>query len=191
MLLNTSGKTLPLLKNAALVAACVLLASCSTLIGPRQIEVPLAKMQQGLDKRFPLHNRMLSILDVQLTHPQLSVLPERDRVAIALDASVAPPFIRQSWSGSLALSGHLVIDTQRNAVLLSDATLDKVVIDGVDASQQKQFAKVANLVTDQLMRETPIYSFKPEDLRYAGVQFIPTHINTTANGIVVTFEPVK
>lgn len=184
----------PLLKTAAIAAfafACTVLAACSTLIGPRDVNVSLSKMQQGLERRFPIDKRVLSVLDVKLTHPQLSLQPERERVALSVDASVLPPFIRQSWRGSLAMSGRLVLDAQRNAVYLSEASVDKVTIDGMDESQQRQFAKVASLVADQLMHETPIYTFKPDELRYAGVQFVPTQIRTTGNGLTVTFEPVK
>ena len=94
-------------------------------------------------------------------------------------------------TGSLAMSGRLVLDPQRNAVYLSEASVDKVGIDGMDEAQQRQFAKVASLVADQLMHETPIYSFKPDELRYAGVQFVPTQLRTTGAGLTVTFEPVK
>ena len=182
----------PLLKSTVLAAAaCAVLASCSTLIGPRDVNVSLAKMQQGLERRFPIDKRVLSVLDVKLTHPQLSLQPERERVALSIDASVAPPFIRQNWRGNLAMSGRLVLDPQRNAVYLSEASVDKVSIDGMDESQQRQFAKVASLVADQLMHETPIYTFKPEELRYAGVQFVPTQLRTTGSGLTVTFEPVK
>ena len=182
----------PLLKSTVIAAiACATLASCSTLIGPRDVNVSLAKMQQGLERRFPIDKRVLSVLDVKLTHPQLTLQPERERVALSIDASVTPPFIRQNWRGNLALSGRLVLDTQRNAVYLSEASVDRVNIDGMDESQQRQFAKVASLVADQLMHETPIYTFKPDELRYAGVQFVPTRIQTTGNGLTVTFEPVK
>ena len=181
-----------LLKTTAIAAiACAVLDSCSTLIGPRDVNVSLAKMQQGLERRFPIDKRVLSVLDVRLTHPQLSLQPERERVALSVDASVMPPFIRQTWRGSLAMSGRLVLDPQRNAVYLSEASVDKVGIDGMDEAQQRQFAKVASLVADQLMHETPIYTFKPDELRYAGVQFVPTQIRTTSNGLTVTFEPVK
>src|SRR5450830_1416279 len=166
----------PLLKTAAIAAfACTMLASCSTLIGPRDVNVSLSKMQQGLERRFPIDKRVLSVLDVKLTHPQLSLQPERERVALSVDASVLPPFIRQSWRGSLAMSGRLVLDAQRNAVYLSEASVDKV----------------ASRLADQLMHETPIYTFRPDELRYAGVQFVPTQIRTTGNGLTVTFEPVK
>ena len=182
----------PLLKTATLaILAGAMLASCSTLSGPRDVTVSLGKMQQGLERRFPIDKRVMSVLDVKLSNPQLSLQPERERVALSVDASVTPPFIRQHWRGNLALSGRLVLDAQRSAVYLSDASVDKVSIEGMDESQQRQFAKVASLVGDQLMHETPVYTFKPDELRYAGVQFVPTQIRTTGNGLVVTFEPVK
>lgn len=179
-----------LLKTAVFASACAMLASCSTLIGPRDVTVSLAKMQQGLERRFPIDKRVLSVVEVKLLNPQLSLQPEAERVALSLDASVAPPFMRQ-WRGNLQLSGHLVLNAQRNAVYLSQASVDKVAIAGMDESQQRQFAKIASLLADQLMHETPIYSFKPDELRYAGVQFVPVSINTTSAGLVVRFEPAK
>ena len=173
------------------VLAGSMLASCSTLIGPRDVTVSLAKMQQGLERRFPIDKRVLSVLEVKVSNPQLSLQPERERVGLSVDAAVTPPFIRQHWRGNLAISGRLRLDPQRNAVYLLDASVDRVSIDGMDESQQRQFAKVASLVADQLMHETPIYTFKPEELRYAGVQFVPTQLRTTANGLVVTFQPAQ
>ena len=69
-----------------------MLASCAGLIGPRQITLPLARLQEGLDRRFPVDNRILSLFDMQLIRPQLTILPDTDRVALTVDASVAPPF---------------------------------------------------------------------------------------------------
>ena len=39
--------------------------------------------------------------------------------------------------------------------------------------------------------DIPVYSFRTEELRYAGVQFMPTNISTSASGLVLTVEPVK
>ncbi|MES2106662.1 MAG: DUF1439 domain-containing protein [Pseudomonadota bacterium] len=180
------------LKKLALpLLAIGLLASCAGLIGPRQLDVPVERLQQGLERRFPLNNRVMTLLDVQLTHPQLTMLPESGRVALALDLNVAPPFIKQSWSGNLALSGRLVIDNARNAVFINDARVDTINISGVDEERQRQFRLVASVVADKLIKDVPIYSFRPEDLRIAGVQFVPTGIMTTSRGLLLNFEPAR
>ncbi|MET3133036.1 hypothetical protein AAKU55_003318 [Oxalobacteraceae bacterium GrIS 1.11] len=184
------GRARPL----ASLLACGLLASCAGLIGPRQLEVPLARLQQGLERRFPVENKLLNVFDVSLSRPQLSLLPESDRVALTMAATVSPPFnqlLGQSWHGTVALSGHLVLDARRNAVFISDARIDRLAADGVDPALQRQFAKLASLFTDQAVKDIPVYSFRAEDLRYAGVQFMPTAITSTPNALVLTFEALK
>jgi hypothetical protein len=177
--------------GAMLLLACGLLASCAGLVGPRQIEIPLYKLQAGLDRRFPLNNRALELFDIQLSRPQLSLLPDSDRVGLAMEANVAPFFLKQSWSGRLALSGRLYADAGRGAVFMADPHVDQFVVDGVDEGRQRQLGKVANFLMDKVVRDVPVYSFRMEDLRYAGVQFVPTRISARPDALIVTVEPAR
>jgi hypothetical protein len=173
------------------MAACSLLASCATIIGPREVELPLDKLQAGLDRRFPMNNRMLELFDVRLSRPMLSLIPERDRVALTMQAAVAPPFLKQSWNGSLDLSGRLYVDAARGAVFMAEPRVERFVIDGINESYQRQMTKVANILMDKVIDDVPVYSFRMEDLRYGGVQFVPTRMTTTSRGLLVTLEPAK
>lgn len=177
--------------GAILLLACGALASCASLVGPRQVEVPLYKLQAGLERRFPMNNRALELLDIQLSRPQLSLVAGSDRVALNMDAYVAPPFIKQSWSGTLALSGRLYVDVGRGAVMMGEPHVDKFTVDGMDEARQRQLGKVANILMNKVIRDVPVYSFRMEDLRYAGVQFVPTRITTTPDALVVTLEPAR
>jgi Protein of unknown function (DUF1439) len=173
------------------VALAGLVSSCASFVGPRNVEIPLYKLQAGLERRFPVDNRMLELIDVRLSRPQLAVLPENDRVGLTMEAEIAPPFLKRAYNGSVAFSGRLYVDPSRSAVFMTDARVDRFELDGVDSSVQRQFTKLANFAMDQIVREMPVYAFRSEDLRYAGVQFVPTRIATTGSGLVVTLEPVK
>src|SRR5437764_6936106 len=172
------------------LAAGGLLASCASLSGPRRVELSQARLQAGLERRFPMNNRMLQLLDVQLARPQLTILPESDRVALGLGVSVAPPLLGQSWHGSMALSGRLVLDPSRNAVFLTDTHLDRFDVDGIDADRARDIGRAADMLVNQMVRDVAVYNFRPEDLRYAGVQFVPTRLETRPGALVVTLEPV-
>ena len=137
------------LSNIVLLLAIGLLTSCASLVGPRQVEIPLYKLQAGLDRRFPVDNRVLELFDIRLSRPQVSLLADSDRVALSMDAYVAPPFLTQSWSGRLALSGRLYIDVARGAVLMADPHVDQFVIDGMDEGRQRQLGKVAKPADEQ------------------------------------------
>jgi hypothetical protein len=178
-------------KVMAAVVAGGVLASCANLVGPRRIELSQSRLQAGLERRFPLHNRVLDLFDVQMTRPQLAILPNSDRVSLTMDVSVAPPFLKQSWDGTMALSGRLVLDAARNAVFLQDTHVDRFDVAGMDGSKTRDIGRAADLLVNQLVRDMPAYSFRPEDLRYAGVQFVPTRLETAPGALVVTLEPVR
>ena len=179
------------MKKLFAILCLLALSGCASLAGPRDIELPLHKLQSGLDRRFPIQNRALELFDIALSRPRISTLPDSGRIALRLDASVTPPFLRQSWRGSLALSGRLYIDPARNAVMMAEPGVDSFVVDGLDQSRQGQLLKVANILMEKVVADVPLYHFRPEDLRYAGVQFVPTRIVANARGLVVSVEPVR
>jgi hypothetical protein len=174
-----------------LIAAAWLLASCATLMGPRDVEIPLAKLQQAIAGRFPFNNRYLELLDINVSNPRVSLQPDTNRITTSMDTAIAPPFLNRSWRGNLAVSGNLKFDPSRNALVLGDPRLEQFAIDGMDPALTSQVRKIGGLLAEQLLRDAPLYTFKPEDLRYAGVSFTLSKITTRADSLVVTFEPAR
>lgn len=179
------------LRRAALFGAALLLSACANLAGPRDVSIPLSKLQSGVEKRFPLDKRAMELFDIHFSNPRLSLQPGADRVALQLDVAVAPPFVKQSWRGDVALSGRLSIDVQRGAIFMLDPSLDGLHIDGIEATRQQQVAMLVNALLSKSIRDVPVYHFRMEDLRYAGVQFVPTSIRTTPDALVIHIEPQK
>lgn len=174
---------------SSLVAAATL-TSCASILGPREVDLPLSKLQTGLDRRFPVDNRLLELFDVRLSRPQLAVLPG-DRVSLTVDASVAQSFLRNPLAGSLAFSGRLYVDQAKNGVYLAEPRLERFAISGMDESVSRQLSRAANGLLDRAILDIPVYSFRMDELRYAGVQYVPTRIATTATGLRVSLEPVQ
>lgn len=183
-----SGRTVYLLLA---LSAALLLASCAALIGPRDVAFPLAKLQQSMDKRLPFSQRYLGVFEIIASKAVLTLPPEQNRLAMNTDVTVALPLLRKSWSGTMAISGILTLDNPHNAVTLDEPKLDSLVLNGLDDSYAAQVTQIGNLLARQLLASLPLYTFKPEDLHYAGVAFMPTRIATRPENLVVTFEPVK
>jgi hypothetical protein len=48
-------------------ALTLLLASCASLLGPRDVEIPLSTLQQAVSRKFPFNSRYLELLDTNPT----------------------------------------------------------------------------------------------------------------------------
>lgn len=176
--------------RALAAAALAWLGACATFAGPRDYEVPLARLQRNIDQRFPLEQRALAIFELRLQEPRLATLPN-DRIALSASLSVSSPLMRRQYSGSLTLSGRLNIDQARHAVVLAEPQLDDFRLDGLDDVTQRQVAVAARLLAESLARDTPLHTWRAEELRYAGVQFVPTAIRTSASGLSIHLEPLR
>jgi hypothetical protein len=174
-----------------LASLAMLLAGCASLLGPRNVEISVDRLQQAVASRFPFNNRYLELIDVRVTNPRVSLQPNTNRILTTMDASVAPPFIGKSWNGNLAISGQLRVDTVRSALVLSEPRVESLNIDGMDTRFATYFTRIAGVLAEQLIQDMPVYTFRPEEFRYGGVNFLPTKISTGTSSLVVTFEPAK
>ncbi|HZW14065.1 MAG TPA: DUF1439 domain-containing protein [Noviherbaspirillum sp.] len=169
----------------------VLLASCASLLGPREMEIPLARLQESIASRFPFNNRFLELLDVRVTNPKVALQPDTNRIVTTMDASIAPPFMNRSWNGNFAVSGQLRFDPARNALVLAEPRVEQFAVNGLDPLYANQISKVGSLLAEQLLKDAPLYTFQPGDLRFSSARFNPTKITTRPNSLVVTFEPAR
>ncbi|HEY8607509.1 MAG TPA: DUF1439 domain-containing protein [Noviherbaspirillum sp.] len=186
--LRSGGPRVAFLLPAVLA---LMLAACATLLGPREVEVPLARIQESLAQRFPFNNRFLELLDIRVTNPQVSLQPASNRILTSMDTAIAPPFLQRSWNGKLAISGQLQIDPSRNAVVLADPRVESFDVDGLDPLYANQVTRIGRLLAEQMLEDFPLYTFRPEELRFAGASYTPTKITTRSSGLVVSFEPVR
>ena len=180
-------------KLAALlmILATVFLSSCAGWLGPRNVELSMAQLQDALDRKFPFNSRILELVNIRLTNPRLTLQPETNRLVTMMDASVAPPFTGKSWNGSFTLSSRLALDTARRAVVLADPRMENFALTGIDSQYATQINRIGAVLAEQLLKDMPIYTFNPEDFRYGGTSFVPSQITTKSNGLVVTFVPAR
>jgi len=179
------------LRTVLVIGLLFAAAGCVSLIGSHDKEVPIFKLQQALQNKFPFNKRYLDLFDITVSNPTLSLQPDTNRVITAFDARVAPAFLKQAWQGKLVLSGALKIDATRNAVVLTEPRLENLSLDAATASNTAKLAKLGAQLAEDLLNDTVIYTFKPEEFAMAGMRFAPTKITTRANALVVSFEPVK
>ena len=180
-----------ILLRLALLALLVLGSGCSLLSGPRDLVLPLPRLQQELEKHFPYDNRYLALFDVTLSEPRLVLHPDSGRVEVQLAARIVPVLGNQPTYGSLAVSGSLRIDPAQRALVLAQPRIERFVLDGVDDYYAAQLGRIGALLLQQMLAELPLYRLEAGDFRHLGVDFTPVGIAVRPNALVLTFEPVK
>ncbi|QCP50704.1 DUF1439 domain-containing protein [Trinickia violacea] len=143
------------------------------------------QVQEAVQRKFPFQRTVSQVFNVTLANPVVGLLPDTNRVSVRLDAHFASPFLQQPVDATFTLSSQLAYDGPSRSVVLKEPTVDNVSVDGQGHAYAQQISAAAGLLATQLLTNYPIYTFKPEQLQFAGVNYEPGTITILTNGIRV------
>lgn len=78
-------------RSMMLAAPLWSLAGCASLMGPPVLKVTPQELQQRLAKRFPMKQKVLDLMEVELALPDVALLPSQGRVAMRLPVRAGDP----------------------------------------------------------------------------------------------------
>ncbi|MDE1183448.1 DUF1439 domain-containing protein [Paraburkholderia sp.] len=171
--------------TASLTASLAACATATFPFIPSHYTFTQQQVQDAVQRKFPYQRTVSQVFEVALTNPQVGMLPDANRVSVRLDANLASPFMPQPVTGVFTLSSELAYDATRRAVVLRSPSVDNVAVSGDAQAYTQQINAAAALLATQLLNNYPIYTFKPEQLQFAGVNYEPGTIKILTNGIRV------
>ncbi|MCX4160970.1 MULTISPECIES: DUF1439 domain-containing protein [Paraburkholderia] len=177
-----------LLTAWAATAVSVSLAACASSTFPfipSHYTFSQQQVQDAVQRKFPYQHTMSQLFDVALKNPVVGLLPDTNRISVQLDAHLASPFLQQPVDGVFTLSSQLAYDSASHSVVLVSPHVDNVNVSSGAQAYSQQINAAAGLLATQLLTNYPIYTFKPEQLQFAGVHYEPGTITILTNGIRV------
>ena len=173
---------------AAGVGLAVPFAACATRTFPfipDHYTFSQRQVQAAVARKFPYRRTVSQLADLSLTNPVVGFAPDANRVTIRVDAHVASPFLQDPVDGVLTLSSRLEYDGAQHAVVLRSPSVDHVDVAGEARAYRQQIEAAGALAAAQWLDGYPIYTFKPDELQFAGATFEPGTITILTNGIRV------
>jgi hypothetical protein len=175
--------------QVALAAAASGLAGCAVL-DATSVTLSESDLQRLLEREFPRQQRVMELLDVSLSKPSLRLVPERNRIATALDLSASERLSGRMLRGGLAIEHSLRYEPSDATLRLAHVKVDSLRLDLAGTPLSGQVARLGGLVVERLLDDFVIYRLsdeRRERLARAGVSNADVVI--TARGIEVRFAP--
>ncbi|KVZ42853.1 DUF1439 domain-containing protein [Burkholderia ubonensis] len=176
-----------LIACTAAIGASVSLAACASTFPfiPDHYTFSRGDAQKAVARKFPYQKTVAQVLDVSLANPVVGLLPDQNRIAVQFDAHFVSPFLRAPVNGKFTVSGQLAYDAPSRSVVIKAPAVDNLTLDGDAQMYAQQIGAAAGMIATQLLTDYPIYTFKPEQLQFAGVNYEPGTITILTNGIRV------
>ncbi|TAL52337.1 DUF1439 domain-containing protein [Pandoraea sp.] len=145
-----------------------------------------AQVQAAVARKFPFHRAVPQVFSMDLTHPEIALQPAENRLALTVDAVISSPFmVPQTLNGTFVLVGGLAYNEATLSVVVRDPAVTQADFGPATAMYGQQIDMAANMLASQVLQNYPIYTFKPDQLTFAGVQFQPGTITVVPAGVRV------
>lgn len=145
-----------------------------------------SELQAGLERRFPVSVRYAEVFQVQLTQPRIALDPQANRLGITADARITSALLLATpLQGVLMVSSALRFDPVARAVRLHEPAADRLELRGISERDARQLQAVGSAVAQEVLRDYPIYTFGPDELRIGNRDLTLGEIVVTAEGVKV------
>lgn len=173
---------------AALLSLCVPASVWAQTVKGNEVSVAAEQVQQHLAAEFPQdYDTLGGLLTLTLSDPRLSIPAKGQRLMLGIDAKAATAGSAPAPVGRLWLSSGLRFDTQRNALLLDQPTLDRIESASPEQQVDARTQALVNLWLSDYARQEPLYQLDPATTALlGGLQVVSTTIEH--GRVVVRFD---
>ena len=186
--------------GATAIVSLAWMAGCASPGAPRVITLSEADLAALIGRVFPLNQRVLELLDVQLTAPQIRLLPDRNRLAVDLSLSSRERLRGTETRGRLAFDSALRYEPQDASVRLTQVRVQQVQLDSTGptptAPASDRLAgnaqRLALVLAERALEDLAVYRISADrqaKLRQWGVQ--PGAVTVTARGLEITLAALQ
>ncbi len=182
-----------LVRAASLIALPAWLAGCASLGGPTVITLGQPELNSLLERSFPLQRRLLDWLDVSLSRPTLQLLPERNRIAVAVAVLTQERLSARSARLALGFDSALRYEPRDASLRLNAVRVQRLGLDSAASVGPPAgfLARLGQALAEQALENLALYSV-PADrlaaLRRLGLQ--PGAVTVTARGVEITLASI-
>jgi hypothetical protein len=173
----------------AVMVLSMLLAACANL-DPRHVTLSAGEVQSLVERRFPRQQRVMELLDVNLTNPVVRLVPERNRLATSMDLQASERLSGRVLRGSLALDHGLRFEPSDATVRLANVRVEEMKLELAGTPLSGQAARLAALLAERVLDDFVIYRVNDERRQtMARLGVNNADVAVTSRGIELRFMP--
>lgn len=191
---NGAHGTASVRRRSLVLASLAALGSgaCSTLGGPRTIEISQARLIEAMSRQFPLQIGLFAPLELIAMSPRLRLLPEENRLGTEIDLQIARGLGARSWSGTVGFSYALRYEPSDRSLRLDRLQIERLDLGSHVGLPNLRGGRVATALAEELLNDLVVYQLKPEDVhRLDAHGLAPGDIRVTAGGLAITLLPKR
>ena len=181
-----------LLGAAAALCAGVLavLSGCASLLGTHDVDISESELTLLLARQFPMERKVMEVIDLDITNPQLELMPQANRIGTELDVTALDRLFGSSAMGHVKLDYGLRFQPSDHTIRMTQVRVRELTLSSGSNNLRGAAQRIGGLVAENALENMVLYRMKPAQAdEMDRLNLVASPITVTAQGLHMSVSP--
>ncbi len=175
---------------AGVLAMLALLSGCASMIGTHDVDISESQLTLLLARQFPMERKVLEVIDLNITNPQIELMPQANRVGTELDVTALDRLFGSSAMGHVKLDYGLRFESSDHTIRMTQVRVRELTLSSGSNNLRGAAQRIGGLVAENALENLVVYRMKPAQAdEMDRLNLVASPITVTPRGLHMTVSP--
>jgi hypothetical protein len=175
---------------AAVLALLALLSGCAGLIGTHDVDISESQLTLLMARQFPMERKVMEVIDLNITNPVLTLIPQANRVGTELDVTAVDRLFGSAAMGHVKLDYGLRFQPSDHTIRMTQVRVRELTLSSGSNELRGAAQRIGGLVAENALDNLVLYRMKPAQAdEMDRLNLVASPITVTPQGLHMTVSP--
>lgn len=175
---------------AGVLGLMALLSGCASLIGTHDVDIGESQLTLLLARQFPMERKVLEVIDLDITNPQLTLIPQGNRVGTELDVAAVDRLFGNSATAHVKLDYGLRFQPSDHTIRMTQVRVRELTLASGSSNLHGAAQRIGGLVAEGALENLVLYRMKPAQAdEMDRLNLVASPITVTPQGLHMSVSP--
>ena len=166
------------------------LSGCASLVGTHDVNISESQLTVLMARQFPMERKVMEVIDLNITNPVLTLMPEANRVGTELDVTAIDRLFGSTALGHVKLDYGLRFQPSDHTIRMTQVRVRELALSSGSSNLHGAAQRIGGLVAENALENLVLYRMKPaqaDEMDRLGLVASP--ITVTPQGLHMSVAP--
>lgn len=175
---------------AGVLAVLGLLSGCAGLIGTHDVDISESQLTLLMARQFPMQRKVMEVIDLDISNPVLTLIPQSNRVGTELDVSAVDRLFGSSATGHVKLDYGLRFQPSDHTIRMTQVRVRDLTLSSGSSNLRGAAQRIGGLVAENALENLVVYRMRPSQAdEMDRLDLVASPITVTPQGLHMTVAP--
>ena len=167
-----------------------LLSGCASLIGTHDVDISESQLSVLMARQFPMERKVMEVIDLNITNPVLTLIPQANRVGTELDVTAIDRVFGSTALGHVRLDYALRFQPSDHTIRMTQVRVRELTLSSGSSNLHGTAQRIGGLVAENALENLVLYRMKPAQAdEMDRLNLVASPITVTPQGLHMSVSP--